>query len=67
MTNNTHILELSAYTQPEIIEDGRDKWVEYGTENDYYTWLIDRRRNSTTNGSIINNIARLMYGSGLVR
>ena len=34
MTNNTHILELSAYTQPEIIEDGRDKWVEYGTEND---------------------------------
>jgi hypothetical protein len=65
MTNNTHILELSAYTQPEIIEDGRDKWVEYGTENDYYTWLIDRRRNSTTNGSIINNIARLMYGRGL--
>lgn len=63
--NNTHILELSAYTQPEIIEDGRDKWVEYGTENDYYTWLIDRRRNSTTNGSIINNIARLMYGRGL--
>ena len=63
--NNTHILELSAYTQPEIIEDGRDKWVEYGTENDYYSWLIDRRRNSTTNGSIINNIARLMYGRGL--
>lgn len=63
--SNTHILQLSSYTQPEIIEDGRDKWVEYGTENNYYTWLIDRRRNSTTNGSIINNITRLMYGRGL--
>jgi len=62
---NIHILELSTYSQPEIIEDSKNDWVEYGVNNDYYEFLIDRYKNSTTNNSIINNVARLIYGKGL--
>jgi len=62
---NIHILELSTYSQPDIIEDSKNDWVEYGVNNDHYEFLIDRYKNSTTNNSIINNVARLIYGKGL--
>lgn len=62
---NVHLVNLSAYTQPEIVENPRNEWVEYGSENDYYTWLIDRYRNSATSNAVINNIVRLAYGRGL--
>lgn len=64
-TNNVHILELSAYTQPEIVENTRSEWVEYGKDNDYYNWLIDRYRNSPTLNAVVNNVAKLTYGRGL--
>lgn len=60
-----HVLELSKYTQPEIVENTRNAWVEYGEDNDYYEWLMCRYRNSTTNNAIINNMARLIYGKGI--
>ena len=59
------ILNLAAYEQPEIKEDTRNEWVEYGEANDYYNFLIDRSRKSTTNSAVINNISRLIYGRGL--
>ena len=62
---NIHVLNLSSYTQPTIVEDSRNEWVEYGDDNMYYEWLIDRYKNSTTNNSIINNVSRLIYGKGL--
>jgi len=62
---NIHVLELSTYSQPEIVEDSRNEWVEYGTDNNHYDWIISRYKNSTTNNSIINNVARLCYGKGL--
>ena len=62
---NIHILELSTYSQPDIVEDSKNDWVEYGVNNDHYEFLIDRYKNSTTNNSIINNVARLIYGKGL--
>ena len=65
MSDNLHILSLSAYTTPTIQESKRDNWVEYGEDNNYYSFLIDRYTNSTTNSAIINNIARLVYGKGL--
>ena len=65
MSDNLHILSLSAYTTPVIQESKRDNWVEYGTDNNYYSFLIDRYTNSTTNSAIINNISRLVYGKGL--
>lgn len=65
MSDNLHILSLSAYTTPVIKESKRDNWVEYGEDNNYYSFLIDRYTNSTTNSAIINNITRLVYGKGL--
>jgi hypothetical protein len=64
-TSNSFVLELSSYTQPSIIEDSRNAWVEYGEDNNYYSWLIDRYRNSPTNNAVINNMAKLIYGKGL--
>jgi hypothetical protein len=63
--NNLHILNLSAYTTPVIQESKRENWVDFGEDNNYYQFLIDRHTNSTTNSAIINNIARLVYGKGL--
>lgn len=63
--NNIHILNLSSYTTPVIQESKRENWVEFGEDNNYYNFLIDRYTNSTTNNAIINNISRLVYGRGL--
>ena len=65
MSDNVHILSLSAYTSPVIQESKKDNWVEYGEDNNYFSFLIDRYTNSTTNSAIINNISRLIYGKGL--
>lgn len=65
MSDNVHILSLSAYTTPVIQESKRDNWVDFGEDNNYYSFLIDRYTNSTTNNAIINNISRLVYGKGL--
>jgi hypothetical protein len=65
MSNNVHILNLSAYTTPVIQESKRDAWVDFGEDNNYYQFLLDRYTNSTTNSAIINNISRLIYGRGL--
>ncbi|MGB0861283.1 MAG: hypothetical protein ACPGXZ_00115 [Saprospiraceae bacterium] len=63
--NNLHFLELGSYAQPEIKESKRHEWVEYGEDNDYFQYLIDRYTNSTTNNAIINSCTRLIYGRGL--
>ena len=63
--NNIHVLNLSSYTTPVIQESKRENWVEFGEDNNYYNFLIDRYTNSTTNNAIINNISRLVYGRGL--
>ena len=65
MSNNVHVLNLSAYTTPVIQESKRDAWVDFGEDNNYYSFLLDRFTNSTTNNAIINNISRLVYGRGL--
>jgi hypothetical protein len=67
---NFHIINLSAYVSPRIIEQKNKGWVEYsdkGNEyrNNYFQYLIDRCINSPTNGAIINGISRLVYGKGL--
>lgn len=63
--NNIHVLELSTYTTPVIQESKRDAWVEFGDDNNYFQFIIDRYVNSTTNSSVINNVSRLIYGRGL--
>jgi len=63
--NDIHVINLSQYTQPKIVESKRNEWVEYGENNEYYDFLIDCYQNSTTNNACINNISRLIYGNGL--
>ena len=65
MNNNVHILNLSAYESPEIVESNREDWVTYGENNSYYDFLIESYKNSATNNAIINNVSRLVYGRGL--
>lgn len=60
-----NIIELSAYTAPEVVENPKLGWVEYGSDNNYYKFLIDRYSHSATNNAVINNISRLVYGKGL--
>jgi len=62
---NSHFIQLEAYSQPKIIESNRDKWVEFGENNNFFQFLIDRYNGSTTNNSVINNIVKLIYGRGL--
>ena len=62
---NNNIIQLSSYTAPIIVENNKNEWVEYGEDNNYYQFLIDRYSNSATNNAVINNICRLIFGQGL--
>jgi hypothetical protein len=63
--DNLHIVNLSSYNRPKIKEDKKRDWVEYGDDNDFYTYLIDLYIQSTTNNAIINGISQMIYGKGL--
>jgi len=60
-----HIVNMSSYTRPEIKEQYNRDWVEYGEDNDYFNYLIDRYNGSATNNAAINGIAEMIYGKGL--
>ena len=62
---NSHFIQLEAYSQPKIVESKRDNWVEFGEDNNFFQFLIDRYNGSTTNNAAINNIVKLIYGRGL--
>jgi len=59
------IVNLNAYTSPVIQENNRKQWVEYGADNNYYQYLIDRYNGSATNNAIINGVCELLYGKGI--
>lgn len=63
--SNYEVIQLSAYTTPEIVEHKHKEWVQYGEDNDYFNWLIKRYTNSTTNNAIINGVSRFIYGKGI--
>jgi hypothetical protein len=60
-----HIVNMSSYTRPEIKEQYNRDWVEYGDDNNYFSYLIDRYNGSATNNAAINGIAEMIYGKGL--
>tara|TARA_R110000851_G_scaffold150934_1_gene291996 strand:- start:1571 stop:2821 length:1251 start_codon:yes stop_codon:yes gene_type:complete len=60
-----HIVNMSSYTRPEIVEQYNREWVEYGEDNNYFDYLIDRYNGSATNNAAINGIAEMIYGKGL--
>ena len=65
MSNNIEILKLSAYTSPVIQENKKDNYIEYGNENNYFQYLIDRFLYSPTNNAIITGTVNMIYGKGL--
>jgi hypothetical protein len=65
MSKDINIINLAEYKAPEICENTRNEWVEYGDDNNYFQFLIDRHLKSATNNAVINNITRLIYGKGL--
>jgi hypothetical protein len=63
--DSIHVLNLSSYSSPQVVEDTRNNWVAYGEDNDYFQYLIDRYNGSPTNNAAINGIAEMIYGRGL--
>ena len=63
--SNIHVVNLSTYNKPKVVEDKRKDWVAYGEDNNYYQYLIDLFTGSTTQNAIINGISNLIYGKGL--
>ena len=63
--DSLHVVSLSSYNRPKVIEDKRKEWVAYGDNNNYYQYLIDLYTNSTTNNAIINGVTNMIYGKGL--
>lgn len=60
-----HVISLSTYNKPEITEDKRKDWVNYGSDNDYYSYLIKLFTDSTTNNAIIGGVSSMIFGKGL--
>lgn len=58
-------VNLATYTSPEIIEVKNRDWVQYGADNNYFQFLIDRYNGSPTNNAAINGISQQIYGKGL--
>jgi len=58
-------VNLSTYTSPEIKEVNGEDYIEYGSDNNYFQYLIDRYNGSPTNNAAINGISQAIYGKGL--
>lgn len=63
--DNLHIVNLSSYNRPKIVEDKKRRWVAYGEDNNYYQYLIELYTNSSTNNAIINGVGNMIYGKGI--
>ena len=59
------IVNLSTYTSPEVKEVRGKDFIEYGEDNNYFQYLIDRYNGSPTNNAIINGVSEMIYGKGL--
>ena len=65
--NNSKVsfVNLSTYTSPQIVESKSKEWVEFGADNNYFQFLIDRFNGSATNNACVNGISQMIYGKGL--
>lgn len=63
--NDLTVVNLSNYASPEIVESSSKEWVSFGSNNDYFSYLIQRYEGSPTNNAIINSISLMIYGRGL--
>ena len=63
--SDLRIVNLSTYTSPVITEIKNKDYIQYGEDNMYFQYLIDRYNGSPTNNAIINGIREMIYGKGL--
>lgn len=59
------LVNMASYTTPKVVESPAKEWVEYGDDNNYYQYLIDRYNGSAVNNAIITGISEMIYGQGL--
>jgi len=59
------IVNLSTYTSPQVKEVRGKDFIEYGEDNNYFQYLIDRYNGSPTNNAIINGVSEMIFGKGL--
>lgn len=64
--DNIMILGLSNYASPTISENPSRKWINYGDDNNYFEYLLDRYKGSATSHALINGISEMIVGEGLV-
>ena len=64
-TGGLKFVGLNTYTSPDIVEDKNKEWVKYGSDNNYFNFLLDLFNGSPTNSASINGIAQLIAGRGL--
>jgi len=50
-------VNLKTYTKPEKKEVSGKEYIEYGADNNYFQYLIDRYNGSPTNNAAINGIS----------
>lgn len=63
--NDVRIIGFNKYDKPVIKEITGQKWVTNGKDNEYYNYLIERYKGSTTHASICDSYKNLIYGNGL--
>mgnify|MGYP003674050738 CR=1 FL=1 len=65
--NNSSVsfVNLSTYNSPKIVESKNKEWVEFGEDNNYFQFLIDRANGSATSGACITGISQMIFGKGL--
>lgn len=59
------VVNLGSLSKPKVEKKGSDKWVSFGSDNNYYQELIDRAEGSPTNRAIVEGVGDLIYGRGL--
>lgn len=65
MASNVNFVQLSSYTSPQVSENNRLGWVEYGDDNNYFKYLIDRYNGSPTNNAVTSGIIDMIFGKGI--
>ncbi len=65
MESNFKFVQLSTYTSPVVSENARKGWVEYGNDNDYFQYLIDRYNGSPTNNAVVSGVIDMIFGQGI--
>ena len=64
-SSKVHVVNFSSYTTPVVKEVQGKDYVEYGEDNDYFGYLIDRYNGSPTNNAILNSLMDMTFGKGL--